>query len=401
MLAWPLVSASLPQAGASALVRVLVADDEPALRETLAAVFAQESSLELVGTAADADDAVRLAAIELPDVALIDVSMPAGGGARAAREIARISPRTRVIALSAFEDRSTVLAMLRAGAVGYLVKGAAADDIVESIHRVANGRASVSADVMDGIVLELSSQLRREEIELQHVEARATEIRRFSAGEGLAIHVQPIMDLETREPVGFEALARFRSLPPRPPDEWFAEAAALELGVQLELAAIGKALRLLPSLPASCYLSLNCSHRAVGNAELHAMLAPNAERLVVEITEHEPVEDYEALATAMRPLRELGVRIAIDDAGAGYANLRHTLALDPDIVKVDISLTRAIDRDRARRALASAFISFADEMAMTIVAEGIETEEELRTLRMLGVRYGQGFHLAKPAPLGV
>ena len=288
-----------------------------------------------------------------------------------------------------------MLGMLRAGAVGYLVKGAAADDIVESIHRVANGRASVSADVMDGIVLELSSQLRREEIEQQHVEARAAEIRRFSAGEGLAIHVQPIMDLETREPVGFEALARFRSLPPRPPDEWFAEAAALELGVQLELAAIDKALRLLPGLPPSSYLSLNCSHRAVGNAKLprHARAARRTARR----------RDHRARAgRGLRGARgracgrcaTLGVRIAIDDAGAGYANLRHTLALDPDIVKVDISLTRAIDRDRARRALASALISFADEMAMTIVAEGIETEEELRTLRMLGVRYGQGFHLA-------
>ena len=108
--------------------------------------------------------------------------------------------------------------------------------------------------------------------------------------------------------------------------------------------------------------------------------------------------DYEELALALGPLRALGVRIAIDDSGAGYASLRHTLALNPDIVKVDISLTRTIDTDRARRALASALISFADEMDMTIVAEGIETEAELRTLTDLGVRYGQGFHLARPGP---
>ncbi len=121
---------------------------------------------------------------------------------------------------------------------------------------------------------------------------------------------------------------------------------------------------------------------------------------MVEITEHEPVDDYEELARALRPLRDLGVRIAIDDAGAGYASLRHTLALDPDIVKADIALTRGIDTDRAKRALASALISFADEMAMTIVAEGIETEAALQTLVGLGVRYGQGFHIARPAPLG-
>jgi len=400
MLASAPVSAPLPQADAETLVRVLVADDEPALREALAALFAQESTLELIGVAADAEEAAALASRELPDVALIDVSMPQGGGPRAARDIARSSPRTRVIALSAFEDRATVMAMLRAGAVGYLVKGTNGEDIVESIHRVASGRASMSADVVDGIVLELSSQLRREEIEQQRFLERATEIQRFAAGDGIAIHVQPIVELLTREPIGFEALARFRSLPLRPPDEWFAEAAALELGIQLELATIERALALLPALPVSAYLSLNASHRAAQSAELRDLLAPHATRVVVEITEHEPVEDYDALARALRPLRDLGVKIAIDDAGSGYASLRHTLALEPDIVKVDIALTSGIDMDRAKRALASALISFADEMDITIVAEGIETEASLQTLVELGVRYGQGFHIARPAPLG-
>lgn len=380
-------------------MRVLVADDEPALRDALADLLAHEPSLALVGTAADADQAVSLAHREQPDVALVDVSMPAGGGPRAAREIVRTSPRTRVIALSAFEDRATVLEMLRAGAVGYLVKGAGGEEIVDSIHRVANGRASVSADVVDGLVLELSSQLRREEIELQHLRARVAEIQRFVTGEGLAIHVQPIVELATREPVGFEALARFRSLPPRPPNEWFAEAAALELGSQLELTTIERAVTLLPRLPETAYLSLNCSHRTVASADLLALLEADAKRLVVEITEHEPVEAYDELAASLQPLRDLGVRIAIDDAGAGYASLRHTLAVSPDIVKVDISLTRSIDLDRGRRALASALISFADEMDMTIIAEGIETEAELTTLADLGVRYGQGYHLAEPAAL--
>jgi EAL domain-containing protein (putative c-di-GMP-specific phosphodiesterase class I)/CheY-like chemotaxis protein len=394
------VSAPVFDADAESVVRVLVADDEPALREALSDLFAQEPTLDLIGLAADADEAATLASRELPDVALIDVSMPAGGGPRATREIARSSPQTRVIALSAFEDRTTVMEMLRAGAVGYLVKGTNGEDIVESIHRVASGRASMSADVVDGLVLELSSQLRREEIERERFLERAAEIHRFADGDGISIHVQPIVELSTREPVGFEALARFRSLPLRPPDEWFAEAAALELGVQLELATIDRALALLPALPPSAYLSLNASQLAARSQELRERLAPYGKRLVVEITEHEPVEDYEELAGALRPLRDLGVRIAIDDAGAGYASLRHTLALDPDIVKVDIALTSAIDTDRAKRALTSALISFADEMDITIVAEGIETEASLRTLVDLGVRYGQGFHIARPAPLG-
>lgn len=385
--------------GAHARIRVLVADDEPALRGALAELFAQEERVLLVGAAADADEAIELAAREHPDVALVDVKMPAGGGPRAAREITRLSPQTRVIALSAFEDRPTVLEMLRAGAVGYLVKGTPADEILGSIHRVAEGGTSLSAEVVGGIVHELSSQLRRDEIEREEQEARRDEIRRFMAGEGLTMAYQPIVELETRTVVGLEALARFRSIPLRPPDEWFAEAVALELGIQLELTTIRQALTALDRIPDGVYLSVNSSHRAVCSPDMARTLEPFGGRVVVEITEHEQVDDYEGLAAALDVLRGMGVRLAIDDAGAGYASLRHTLQLSPDIVKVDISLTRSIDADRGRRALASALISFADEMGMTIVAEGIETEPELRTLRELGVRFGQGYYLAEPGPI--
>jgi EAL domain-containing protein (putative c-di-GMP-specific phosphodiesterase class I) len=119
----------------------------------------------------------------------------------------------------------------------------------------------------------------------------------------------------------------------------------------------------------------------------------------LEITEHEAIDDYATLADALAPLRERGLRVAVDDVGAGYASLRHALQLAPDMVKMDISLTRDIDRDAGRRALATALISFAAETDMTIVAEGIETAGELHALRELGVKYGQGFYLARPAPL--
>ena len=213
-------------------IRALVADDEPALRGALAELLAQEERIFFVGAAADADEAIALAQREQPDVALLDVKMPAGGGPRAAREIQRLSPGTRVIALSAFEDRPTVLEMLRAGCVGYLVKGTAAEDIVGSIRRVAQGGTSLSDEVVGGIVHELSSQLRREEIEQEQLEARRDEILRFVAGEGMSMAFQPIVNLEDHDVIGVEALARFRSFPMRRPDEWFAEARALDLGVR-------------------------------------------------------------------------------------------------------------------------------------------------------------------------
>lgn len=379
-------------------IRVLIADDEPALRGALAELLAHEDHVLLIGTAGDADEAIALADDAQPDVALVDVKMPAGGGPRAAREIVRVSPATRVIALSAFEDRPTVLEMLRAGAVGYLVKGTGADELVGSIQRVMQGGASLSAEVIGGIVQELTSQLRREEIEEEQREAARGEIERFVAGDGLSMVFQPIVDLRTRVMVGLEALARFRSLPLRPPNEWFAEAVRLELGVQLELASVRQALRVLPRIPHDCYLSINCSHRAAVSPELASVLTVDAPRVVLEITEHEAVEDYDALLHALGDLRANGVRVAIDDAGAGFASLRHTLRIAPDIVKLDISLTRDIDDDRGKHALAAALMSFADEMGMTVVAEGIETAAELEALLALGVPHGQGYYLAEPTP---
>jgi EAL domain-containing protein (putative c-di-GMP-specific phosphodiesterase class I)/ActR/RegA family two-component response regulator len=378
----------------------LIADDEPRLRSALADLIASEESMRLVGSAGDADEAIALAEAIRPDVAIVDVKMPAGGGPAAARGIMEASPDTRVIALSAHEDRQTVLDMLRAGAVSYLVKGTTPDEIVRSIGRAAQGRASLSNEVMDGIVHELTTKLRHEEVAAVDRLTRQARVRRLIEGEGLVMHFQPIVDLITGSIVGSEALARFLDDPDRPPNERFREAADVGLGVELELAAIRSALAEVGNVPQGTYISVNASHRVAMHQGLLGLLdeAP-VERLVVEITEHEPVEDYAAFTSALRLLRERGVRIAIDDAGAGFSSLRHTLRLAPDIVKLDMSITRNVDTDRGRRALASAMISFADEMGMAIVAEGVETEGEHATLKELGVPFGQGYLFARPGPL--
>jgi EAL domain-containing protein (putative c-di-GMP-specific phosphodiesterase class I)/CheY-like chemotaxis protein len=381
-------------------VRVLIADDEPALRVSLSELLSGEAGIVLVGAAGDADEAIELAVSHRPHVALVDVKMPAGGGARAAREIARLAPDTRVIALSAFEDRATVLEMLRAGAVGYLVKGGATDQIVDSIARAARGGASLSPEVVDGVVKELAEQLRRDEVARDRRATRRAEIMRFVEDDDIAIVHQPIVDLRTRAVVGLEALARFPGSPERPPDQWFAEATELGLGRQLELAAIRAALVTLPRVPESAFLALNCSHRTVTSPELRAALAGTAARVVLEITEHEPIDDYDGLVASLVELRAEGVRVAIDDAGAGFASLRHALVLEPDFVKVDLSLTSGIDRDRRKRALTASLVSFAEAMGMVIVAEGIETHGELDTLRELGVPLGQGNLVAAPTALG-
>ena len=229
---------------------MLIADDEPAPRGALAELLAHEDGVVLIGTAGDADEAIQLADDARPDVALVDVKMPAGGGPRAAREIVRVSPATRVIALSAFEDRPTVLEMLRAGAVGYLVKGTGADEIVGSIERVMSGGASLSAEVMGGIVQELTSQLRREEIATRsrrrRVAARSSDSWPETAYPWCSSRSSTCVPTRSWESRRLRASVRFpcghrTSGSPRPCE--------LELGVQLEMASVRQALRVLPGLP--------------------------------------------------------------------------------------------------------------------------------------------------------
>ncbi len=381
-------------------IRVLVADDEPAVRAALAELVEAEETLELVGVAKDAEEAIELALREHPDVALLDVKMPAGGGPRAAREIRIGSLQTRVVALSAYEDRTSVLEMLRAGAVGYLVKGTRAAEIVKMLHNVTRGDVVLSSEVMGDILEELTGRLQIEDEEEELLKAQAERIHDVLDNGRLSMVFQPIVDLEEDVVVGFEALARFPSSPDRPTETWFTEAATVGLRLQLELAGVEAALAALPKAPAEPYLSINAMPETLASPGLAELLeeAP-AHRLVVEITEHAPVRDYEALKRAMRRMRGRGIRLAVDDAGSGFASLRHILQLAPDIIKIDNALTRNVYKDPARRALAAGLISFATELGATIVAEGIQSRHELDALRDLGVRYGQGFYLGRPGPI--
>ena len=219
------------------------------------------------------------------------------------------------------------------------------------------------------------------------------------ARDRLALEYQPIVDLKDNKVVGVEALARFPDRAVRPPSDWFAEAGGVGLGVELELLAVREALRALPLLPSSVYLAVNVSPAVVMSGKLEALLTGQPEgRVVVEVTEHDDVADAAAFTRALAPLRRL-CSLAIDDVGAGYSGLRRILELDPDIIKLDMSLTRNIDSDSARRVLAKALVSFARAIECRMVAEGIESQREIEALRTLGVGYGQGFALGRPMPL--
>jgi EAL domain-containing protein (putative c-di-GMP-specific phosphodiesterase class I) len=208
---------------------------------------------------------------------------------------------------------------------------------------------------------------------------------------------QPIIDLADGRTVGYEALTRFDS--GERPDLFFANAAAVGLGILLESTCLRAAQQESASLPARAWLSLNVSPAlAVALVPLIAALEFSEREMVLEITEHAPIEDYVGLAAALDGIRN-HMRIAVDDAGAGYAGLQHILQIRPDIVKLDIALVRGVDSDPVRRALIAGMVAFASESGCVLLAEGIETAAELTTLRILGVSLGQGYLLGRPQPI--
>ncbi len=223
---------------------------------------------------------------------------------------------------------------------------------------------------------------------------------RFLGGRGLTHVFQPVFDITTGDCFAVEALARFSGGAKQSPDVWFAEAHAIGIGVQLEVTSIRRALRAQARLPEGITLCVNAGPEAIVCDEVGELLATcDALRIVMELTEETKVEDYPRLSSALDRLCLLGVRLAIDDTGAGFASFAHILKLAPDIIKLDRELTSGIDHDPVRAALATALVSFAAKLGTEIIAEGIETAAELEVLRNLGIRYGQGFLLCRPTSI--
>jgi EAL domain-containing protein (putative c-di-GMP-specific phosphodiesterase class I) len=243
------------------------------------------------------------------------------------------------------------------------------------------------------------------ETSAESVRRRAEKVERIQGvlrSNGPRIVYQPIFLLHDNTPIGAESLSRFPNSPQRGPDQWFAEASEVGLETELELKAIRNALSSYQPIfsRGSLYLSLNSSPRTIIRGRFLDLLEGlPPDQIVLEITEHDYVEDYAELRGALAPLRTRGIKLAVDDAGSGYASMRHILNLQPDVIKLDVSLTRGIDADKMRRALASALIEFAQQTNCQIVAEGIETKSELEMIRSLGVHAAQGYYLSKPLPI--
>jgi PAS domain S-box-containing protein len=210
---------------------------------------------------------------------------------------------------------------------------------------------------------------------------------------------QPIISMDGTV-AGVEALARFVGPPQRSPDQWFAEAAEVGLGIELELTAVRQALRQIDELPDG-YVAVNLSPATVLSPELQALVSDPtfpATRVVAELTEHVEVTRYDDLRAAIDELRSVGIRIAVDDAGSGFASFKHILELRPDVIKLDRAMVSGITEDPVRRALAAAVADFAANIGARVVAEGVEEVEELQAVRVAGIGWAQGYLFGQPGP---
>ncbi|MEO8230458.1 MAG: EAL domain-containing protein [Chloroflexota bacterium] len=210
---------------------------------------------------------------------------------------------------------------------------------------------------------------------------------------------QPLVDLDSGTTMGYEALTRFDD--GSPPDQMFASALACGLGNELEIATLRVAIRSARTLPRGSWLSLNVSPGLMTEfSTLERLIAGATCLIVLEVTEHEEIDDYAAIREARARLGS-ATRLAVDDAGAGAANFRHLVELQPDFVKVDVSLVRGVDTDVRRQAVIVGLVHFAEAARCEVIAEGIESSAELAMVRKLGVHLGQGYLLGRPSPVEI
>lgn len=353
---------------------ILVVDDDATVR-TYHQVVLERDGYEVVA-AENGSEALAAMETRLVDLLLLDSRMPGRSGLDVLSEIRATHPELPVMMVTAANGREDRLAGFERGADDYVDKPVDPAVLRARIRALFRSRqAALDARVR--------SADRRDRAEVGSV---------IEAG---AFHpvFQPITSLRDGRVVAYEALTRFDD--GCRPDVRFATASRVGLDAELAVATIETALRDARHLPPGTALHLNVAPRLLGHPPLRALLTgTGARRVVVELTEHEPIDDYGRVRTALAGLA--GIGLAVDDAGAGYASMTHILALGPDEVKLDRQWVQGVDLDPARRALVSGLVSFAEATGTVLVAEGVESAAEAETLTVLGVHHAQGWHFGRP-----
>lgn len=383
--------------------RIVIVDDVE-LNLTLLRRILVSAGWNRVDAFTDPKAGLESCLVSPPDLLLLDLHMPQMDGYAFLEQLHdRLAHDVflPIIVISGDVTTKTKRRVLAAGAKDFLTKPL---DRFEVVFRVRNTletaqfykAVSERNSFLQGFIQDRTISEREQGARTKEQHER---IEKVLLNDALSIVFQPICDLGSDRIVGFEALSRFTEETQQSPDRWFADAAEVGLGAELELLAVSKALDFLQFLPTKHFMSVNASPAVTMEPKFISLCSVDPRRVVVELTEHNPVDDFPAIIENLRRFRSLGIRVAVDDAGAGFAGLEFLVRLRPDVIKLDRTLVAGIDSDPAKRAMAAALVLFARDIGATVIGEGIERIDELETLTELGCEWGQGFLLGRPSTL--
>ena len=388
-------TSSTERAEGTSPIRVLVADDEETVVEVLRSLIGSDPSLQFVGAAHNAEDAIELATRERPDVVLLDVRMPGGGGLRAAREISRRCAPTKVVALSAHEDSDTVIGMISAGASAYVPKGDSTDKILRTIHRTIDANYAASEQPPQLTVISPLLPRRTQQ---------STAVARAILDGAITVEFAPIEDVTTGRVVGFDARPRVATLPHRSYDHWLADAESADLLLDIEMAAFRASLLALPLIPDDVFLEFEVTPTSLTEGRFRRAIRRSiGSRIVLGLSPLAPV-DASVLGAAgpsgiLATLRGRDVRIAAREVGPGFAGLRHLSLLSPELAWLDETLVRLLGQSFSTHSIVAALVACASDVGARLVAPGVTSEEQLQELRNLGVELIQGPIVGEQIPL--
>lgn len=368
--------------------RVLLVDDDPVVLRSLARLLRSEG-YEVIA-ASSGVDALRIFAEGGCDAVVSDISMPEMNGIEITRRIHDIDENAPIILVTGEPTIETAVQAMERGAMRYLLKPVAAEDLREAVKKAvrkteANALQKTAVDALNAAKAELEGDLRT---------------RFNSALDQLYMVYQPIIRWADQSIAGYEALVR--STEPSIPHPGALFDAANRLQATLEL---GRAIRMKAPLPmmeddTRGKLFFNLHVRDLTDTSLYdpdSPLVQMADRVVLEITERAAIEEVADADRCVRRLREMGFHIAVDDLGAGYAALNSFAALEPDVVKLDMSLIRDVHLSPVKQKVVRSMTALCHDMGIEVVAEGVENTDERDTLVELGCDLFQGYYFAKPA----
>lgn len=370
--------------------RVLIVDDDEAVRKSVRRVL--EASNVSVVTAGTAADALGLVHVKQFDAIVTDIVMPGMDGLEFLHLVRERDHELPVIILTGHPTLDSAVRAIKEGSFRYMMKPYAADELCAAVNEAA---AMYRLAVLKRLAFENRNSGAWSTEALSQLSAKFE-----NAIEGLWMAFQPIVDWPNQEVFGYEALVRTNSKEMGNPGLLFD--AAERLGRVHDL---GRRIRCLVATaihraPTDAAIFVNLHSADLNDTELFSADSPltqHSPRVVLEVTERASLEQVKDVQGAMARLRKLGYRIAVDDLGAGYAGLSSFSQLEPDVVKLDMSLIREIDGSNRKTSIVRSMIAVcARDLGTKVVCEGVETEAERNTLQGIGATLLQGYLFGRP-----